>query len=206
MPCTIIDSYKQAPPAPQVQTIGSNGSTESIYPMYMYYKYGYFAFLYTNTELGGAKQITKIAFNMLNTAPNTYTVNNQSLTFFHANENQFPTNLRNNMTSLSTTWSISNETTVKSNFSWTITSADTWYEITLDTPFNYNGTDNLIIRWFNNFGTYLSGTASNPTSYGDYTGSFLSYNDYSDYITDVPLTGYGTRDSTFRPQIRITYI
>jgi len=205
MPCIILDSYKQAPPVPQELTIGSNSSTEAKYPMYKFYDYGYFAFLYTSTEMGGAKTISKIAFNMNNTSGSSYISIFQTLTFYHANESVLPGSLRNNMTSgTSTTWAISDETTTKSNFTWTITSVDDWYEIELDTPFNYNGTDNLLIRWFNNDGSYIGGTSSNPVSFGNNTGDFRAYYDYQD-TAPPSLTSFGTRDSTFRPQIRITY-
>ncbi len=205
MPCSFIDTYNFAPPAPQDQTIGSNSSTEPWAPQYKFYDYGYFAYLYTSAEMGGAKTISKIAFNMINTSGSTYTSNNQTLTFYHANESVLPSSLRNNMTSATSgTWTISDATTTKSNFSWTITSVDDWYEIELDTPFVYNGTDNLLIRWFNNDGSYIGGTSSNPKSFGNNTGDFRAYYDYQDGSAPS-LTSFGTRDSTFRPQIRITY-
>lgn len=195
-------------PTPQDLIIGNTSLSEAQYPTYYYYDYGVTAFIYTASELGGtAKTIQKIAFNMFNSSSSTRNANNQLLKLYHCNENEFPTNLRNNMTSsTSTTWNITNETTVKSNFSWTVTSVDQYYEIVFDTPFNYNGSDNLLIWWYNGDGSYILGTSSNPTSYGNSTGSlFQSYNDFQD-TTPPSLTDFGTRDSTFKPQIKITYI
>ena len=191
------------------KTIGTGVVEEPIYPCYMYYDFGYFAQIYTKEELGIGQPIwiTGIRFNMFGNAVADKTVINQTLKLGQVNSNEFATNIQNGMIQQPFAgWSVSNLTTVKSNFIWTVPEDyDDWLEIPLDTPFQYDPTivdSNLLVLWENRDGSYLTG-ASTPYSKCSTSGSlFRSYYDYQD--GSMPLiTDYGTRDSTGRPNIQL---
>jgi len=190
--------------------IGSGTTNRPEYPCYFFYDYGYFAFIYLQSELGiGYKcNITGIRFEM-DATDATQTVNNQTLKLAQVSGNQFDINIRNDMTqSPAAGWSATNITTVKSNFTWSITSnTQQFYEILFDTPFKYDGSisshPNLLVIWENRDGTYLSGSQS-PWAECFTDGTFRSYYDYQD--SSMPnSTDYGTRASTGTPNIELIF-
>ena len=59
-----------------------------------------------------------------------------------------------------------------------------WTTITLDTPFEYNGTSNLLMTVDDNTNSYISGSSNSPQFYTYSTGSntaIYKYNDYTNY-------------------------
>jgi len=190
------------------KSVGTGTTNKPQYPCYFFYDYGYFAFIYLKSEIGVGRpvNITGIRFQMNATdAPQTNL--NQTLKLGQTNGNEFDSNIRNDMTqSPASGWLSNNITTVKSNFTWSITSnTQQFYEILFDTPFTYDPTDttypNLLIVWENRDGSYLGGSTS-PWSECFTTGSFRSYYDYQD-VSMPNSTDYGTIDSTGIPNIQL---
>lgn len=193
-------------------TIGTGTTNKPEYPMYFFYDYGYFAFIYQNNEMGVVSPvyITGIRFQM-NESGGLETAINQTLKLGQVNKNFFDINIRNDMTQVPLQpdpWVANNITNVKSNFTWSvINNPPTWTEIIFDTPFLYDPTSStyphLLIVWENRDGSYTSGSSS-PWS-ECFTGvGFRSYYDYADNAMP-PSTDYGTRDSSGTPNIQLIY-
>lgn len=191
------------------KTIGTGTINQPEYPTYMYYDYGYFGQIYTKIELGVGLPvwITGVRFHMVGDTVVNKTAVNQTLKLGQVNSSQFATNVQNGMIQNPFAgWSVSNLTTVKSNFIWTVLEDyNNWLEIPLDTPFKYDPTiadSNLLVLWENRDGSYLTGS-STPYSKCSTSGSlYRSYYDYQD--GSMPsITDYGTRDSTGRPNIQL---
>ena len=191
------------------KTIGTGTISQSKYPTYEYYDYGYFGQIYTNLELGVGQPvwITGVRFHMVGDSVDDKTSVNQTLKLGQVNSSEFATNIQNGMIQQPFAgWSVSNLTTVKSNFIWTvIEDYNDWLEITLDTPFQYDPTisnSNLLLLWENRDGSYLSNSLT-PSSKCSTSGSlYRSYYSFSD--GSMPsITAYGTRDNTGRPNIEL---
>jgi hypothetical protein len=190
------------------KTVGVGLTNIATQPMYSYYDFGYFGNIYTAEELGigGSVWITGIRYYMNNTGGAIYVSDNQTIKMGHCNKPEFLSNVRNNFTQVpldsANPFTSNGITPVKSNFSWTITSSDQWYELVLDTPFQYNpALGNLLIIWENRDGGYILGTSSNPSSYCSTNGSYRTYYDYQD--NSMPDEGdAGTRLSTGRPNVQ----
>jgi hypothetical protein len=206
----MLNSYIIVPPAPFDVTIGSGTINQPEYPMYMFYDYGYFAFIYKNSEinLSSTVNITGIRFQMKETG-GTESMTNQTLKLGQVNQALFDINIRNDMTQSPlqpTPWLTNNLMTVKSNFTWTVNNnPPTWTEVLFSTPYLYNPNDttypHLLIVWKNNDGSYNSGS-STPYSECFSDGTARSYYDYQDNSMP-PSTAYGTRDSTGTPNIQL---
>lgn len=189
------------------KNIGLGTSTRAFYPAYMFYEYGYFAFIYSKLELGAGQPvwITGIRFNMVGDAVITKTIANQTLKMGQVNSTEFATNIQNGMIQQPFSgWSASNISIVKSNFVWSVPEDNNgWIEIPLDTPYQYdptNANSNLLVVWENRHGTYYSGNTTPAARITN--GGFRSYYDYQD--NSMPLvTDYGTRDSVGRPNIQL---
>ena len=192
------------------KSIGTGTTNRPEYPCYFFYDYGYFAFIYLRSELGiGAKcNISGIRFEM-DATDSPQTNINQTLKLAQVSGNQFEINIRNDMTqSPAAGWSATNITTVKTNFTWSITSnTQQYYEILFDTPFKYDGSisthPNLLVIWENRDGSYLGGSTS-PWSECFTDGTFRSYYDYQDN-TMPNSTDYGTRASNGIPNIELIF-
>ena len=179
--------------------IGFGTSNKYTYPAYGLYDYSKSMFIYTQSELGSSKNITEIEFQIGGyTVP--YTYNGQYLQLAHTTDNEFGTNVKVDLTNLNN----SNLTIVKNNFTFTI-STNGWTTISFDTPFNYNGIDNLLIIWENWDGSWSSGYGYSESVFDNCScaSDYLSWYKYSD--NSFP-TGYGTRDKSYRPNIKISSV
>ncbi len=194
------------------QQIGSGTTNQPEYPIYMFYDYGYFAFIYKQSEMGVVSpvKITGIRYQMRETG-NQESMNLITVKMGQVNQPQFDVNIRNNMTQSPlepSPWIADGITTVKSNFTWTvINNPPDWTEVNFTTPFTYDPTDStyphLLIVWENRDGSYNSGSSS-PWSECFTDGTSRSYYDYADNNMP-PSTDYGTRDSTGTPNIQLIY-
>lgn len=122
--------------------IGEGTATDSYLPSYNYYKYGFSEQIYTADEIGGAGTITSIGFyNAGAEKTRSYDVY-----LAHTDKNAFTDG---------TDWvAISDDALV---FSGTVTMApDMWTTIYLTTPFEYNGTQNLLVVMDDNTGSYTN--------------------------------------------------
>ncbi len=99
-------------------------------------------YLYTPREVGGSGIITKLRLRRYYTGTTTVTCPNTTVKMGHTT-----------VSALTTTWAdnvengAGTEQTVLNNATITIPAADsgTWIDITLTTPFDYNGVDNLVV-------------------------------------------------------------
>lgn len=174
-------------------TIVSIGNGEGVVyqvPVNHYYKFGWSEMIYLKSEINTVGNITKIRFQCDPGSPTSYVAENQKIYMAHTTYSQLPNVVVKE--NAQTNYSSSNYMLV---YSGTITWTIGWVEIVLDTPFPWNNTDNLIIKYENREGTF---SASYPMFY--YTGktATVGYN-YQD--VSYP-TSDGTRDG-FRPNIKL---
>ena len=147
-------------------TIGGENSPFNYLPTYGLYKYSLSQQIYLASEVGGAGTITAIAFN--NSAYSM--TRNLDIYLKHTSKDAF---------SSQTDWE--SVTTSEKVFSGEVTFAATgWTAITLDTPFAYDGTSNLLLCVDDNSGQWAS---SYPIFYAYPTTNRALYccRDSSDY-------------------------
>ena len=174
-------------------TIGSGTSTNAYLPTYSYYNYSLTEQIYTAAEIGQAGTITAVAFKVSNSKSTTRTVD---LYMKHTTMTAF---------SSRTGW----ETLSSSDkvYSGSVTfSASGWTTITLDTPFEYNGTNNLIIGMDDNTGSYVSSSSNSPKFYVYSTSANRAlriYNDYTNY-DPASATSYSGTYVTSNNQVVLT--
>ena len=100
------------------------------------YYYNYSASIYLKSEIGSPLRISAISYYVGN-SPSSYVMNNQRIYLKHTTITEWSTGSEN-----PATYSKVYEGSVTWNGSG-------WNKITFDTPFDYNGTDNLIVYWEN---------------------------------------------------------
>ena len=150
--------------------IGEGTSTNSFLPSYSYYNYSYSQQLYTAEELAGAAELHSISFHI-----STYNANrNLSIYLMHTNASSVGTGI-----------DVSNAQLVYSQTG-TTTLAQGWNTFTFTNPFQYNGTDNLLVVVIDATGSY-----SSPYNYWTVHSvsgmSCYNYNDDNPYsISSLP--------------------
>ena len=168
-------------------TIGSGtGTTNGAYlPTYAYYNYSLSQQIYTSSEVGSAGTITKVAFKVSNSKSTT-----RELVIYmsHTSTSTF---------SSTSAWITQNNTNLV--FSGSVNfNASGWTIITLDTPFEYNGTSNLLLTVDDNTGSYVSSSSNSPSFYTYSTGgntALYLYNDNTNYAP-ASIASNGTRVTT----------
>jgi len=131
--------------------VGSGNESTSYIPAYGFYDYGWSRTIYLQSDLVNEMEIYTISYNVGNT-PNNYTMDNQSFYMKHTTD-----------TSIASTDYIDPATddTYELVFSGNLNyNGGGWYDIILDSAFDYNGTDNLEVLVLNNDGSYVG---SSPT-------------------------------------------
>ena len=166
-------------------TIGSGTSSNGYIPTFAYYNYTLSQQIYTSSEMGDAGTITKVAFKVSNSKS---TSRNIEIYLSHTTKSSF---------SSTSDW-VSQGTSYRV-FSGDVTfSASGWTTITLDTPFEYNGTSNLLLTVDDNTGSYVSSSSKSPKFYvystNDYTALY-KYNDDTNY-NPASMSASGTRLQT----------
>ena len=162
--------------------IGSGASASSYLPTYAYYNYSLTQQIFTSSEIGQAGTITAIAFKVGNNKSTTRTVD---VYLSHTTKSAFTGN---------TDWV--SQSTAYRVFSGSVTFASSdWTTITLDTPFEYDGTSNLLLTVDDNTGSYVSSSSNSPSFYvysaSGYT-SMYKYNDGTNY-DPASMSTSGTR-------------
>ncbi|MCQ2284218.1 MAG: fibronectin type III domain-containing protein [Bacteroidales bacterium] len=128
--------------APRDITVG-NGTTQSYeVPINNYYKYTYTQQIYTAQELEGAGQISSIAFDYAYTSPSTYK-NDVNIYMGHTTKSTF-----------SDTYDYIPANELQLVYSGSLNCSQGWNTFTLNAPFAYNGTDNLVVVVDDNSGDY----------------------------------------------------
>ena len=139
-----------------VVTIGDGTGTTYYGPYNSLWGYSYVEQVYTASEIGTAGTINAISFNMSSTDSQTNAVDvfmkNVSRTNFSGNTDWEPVTASDMV------------------FSGTVTFNNGWTTITLDTPFQYDGTSNLMIGMHE----YTSGYSTRYFYYTSVTGGLIS--------------------------------
>ena len=141
----------------EVVTIGEGTSTTYVTPFNSLWGYSFVEQIFTADEIGTAGTINSIGFNMQSTSTQT----NQVDVFMKAVTR----------TSFSSATDYEAVTASDMVFSGTVTFNNGWTTITLDTPFEYDGTSNLMIGMHE----YTSGYSTLYFYYTSATDKVLSY-------------------------------
>lgn len=164
-----------------------NGTVSTSYPPYSVWNYGWYSVIFTQAELGSAKSITKIAFDMTSIGPYNYT--NQKIYVKHTSNFIFGDASYENPESNGYT----------KVFDGSINYNQGWTEITFSAPFSYNGTNNLIIHYENRRG-------ASPYKNFNSTASVVNNNKSNGNDGSFPTgAGYLNPYPSSRPNIRIYY-
>ena len=164
--------------ADEVQ-IGDETGTTYYFPIDQYFNYSCTEQIYTADEIGTAGTINSISFYYNYGTP--YTANNVTMYLKHVSRSEF-------------VYTSDCEPLSVNDIVWTGSIAPTgagWYTFTLDTPFEYNGTDNLMVAFYD--GT--SGYAGNSYTWRQTespNSAYMALRYYSDNNNPDPynLSGY----------------
>ena len=162
--------------------IGDESNTNFYFPTYAYYKYSITQQIYTSEEIGQEKTIKAIGFKVSNLKSATRDID---IYIQHTNKNNFDEQKD---------WVIidSEET----SFSGQVTFlSEGWTYITLDTPFQYNGNNNLLICVCDNSGECVSSQTKSPKFYSHETESYKAIrfcSDVNNYNTTTVADVAGT--------------
>lgn len=174
-------------------TIVSIGSGDGIVyqvPVNHYYKFGWSEMIYLKSEINTAGNITKIRFQVEPSLPATYVAENQKIYMAHTTYATLPNvvvkeNAQSNYAS--SNYMLVYDGTINWNIG--------WVEIVLQTPFPWNNSDNLLIKYENREGTF---SANYPMFYYTAKTATVGYK-YQD-------ASYPTSDGTragFRPNLKL---
>lgn len=163
--------------------IGTEGNLIYQHPINYGSNYGKNAYIFTAAEMGAAKTITGVEV-YLRSWDTPVSFPNQVIKIGHVTQSEFDLDPDMNFADLS----VSGFITAKPSFTQSIPNNGVWYNITFNTPFVYNGVNNLLFVWENNWATtfYVTGgssymTATNRAAIKS-SGTF-------------PVSGNGTRSS-----------
>ncbi len=161
------------------KTIGSGSLTQNYAPAYGFYDYGWSNMLYLNAEIGGSGVIDTLKFDISNSVSG-YNMPNQKIYMANTSANTL-TSAKPDPSTMTLVYD--------GSVNW---SGPGWFDIILDTPFEYDGQGNLQIYYENRDGNYSSGYPTWVSS----SVSSLCYYDYQD--GSFPTT---TGSVTDRPNI-----
>jgi hypothetical protein len=175
-------------------TIGSGTNTSSNLPTNVWYKYTTSQQIYTQSEIGEAGTITAVSFQYNGNA----TSGSRTLDIYMTHTNS---------TTLSTWVAVTSASKVYTGTQ-TFTTAG-WYTITLDTPFEYDGTSNIMVTVDDNTGSYIG--SSGRAFYVYATGSTRAIYNQSDSYNVTPMSPqsgnyYTATTSTNNSQIKFTKV
>lgn len=146
--------------------IGTGTTTTNYVPLYGLYEYGWSNFIIDSDLIGMEIEINQIQFNVGNT-PAAYLTANQQIYFKNSTDAVVPATYTDPETAGFTL-------VYDGDITW---DGGGWQGVMLDTPFEYNGTDNLQIIWENNFGSWSSGY---PNFLSTDVGTNVGAYDYAD--------------------------
>ncbi len=168
--------------------IGSGESSRSDIPLNTYYKYSLTEQLYEAAEIGAIGTIKTIAFYIVTPDSSTRTID---IYMAHTNKTAFSS--YNDWVSMSDSDKV---------FSGTIYCGTTgWHELTLTTPFEYDGHSNLLIMVDDNTGSYTS-SGYFATFDGSNGSTLYIYNDNTNYSPESAAT-YGGSITTSKNQLKM---
>jgi len=188
--------------------ITGSGTSYHYIPVSYYYKYSIGCVLLDQSELGTAKQYTGLELHQANSRSKGLTVSNQYIKMYHTTANlmevffqalgSFGVNLT--LVNANPNMPVTDETLVHSG-SWTKSGVSGWKALNFNTNnFCYNGTDNVLIFWVNDWGQYST------SYYPRWSASSLTADtnrgayDYDDYTAPTSATR-----SSQRPHLKLMY-
>ena len=173
-----------------IVSIGGGEVSDYNVPANHYYKYGWTDMIYLQSEINTVGSITKIRFQVDPLSSIPYTATNQKIYMGHTTLSSFPSSTvkENAQTNyVSSDYTLVYDGTVN----WTVG----WVEIVLQTPFPWNNTNNLLIKWENRHGSW---TSDEPYFYYTSKTNTVAYK-----VLDASYpTANGVRGS-LRPNIKI---
>ncbi|MBO7492506.1 MAG: fibronectin type III domain-containing protein, partial [Bacteroidales bacterium] len=178
--------------SPEV-VVGTGTSASNYSPFNNYYKNSRNDMIYLASEIGQAGPITSIAFKVVGTA--NLATNSINIYLAHTTKTTF---------SGTSDWTPANELTlVYSSESQTIGSTAGWETYNFDVPFEYNGTDNLVVvvtKSVSNYNSSLTYQYTNQSNRLLYRRS-----DSNTAYTDITNTSAGSR-TYYVPNITLTIL
>ena len=181
--------YQKGSSGSTIVSIGGGEVSDYNVPANHYYKYGWTDMIYLQSEINTTGNITKIRFQVDPTTSIPYTATNQKIYMGHTTSSTLPSIVKENT---QTNYVSSDYTLVYSGtVGWTVG----WVEIVLQTPFPWNNTNNLLIKWENRNNAY---TFDEPYFYYTSKTNTVAYK-----VLDASYpTADGVRGS-LRPNIKI---
>ena len=182
--------YQKGSSGSTIVSIGGGELSDYNVPANHYYKYGWTDMIYLQSEINTVGSITKIRFQVDPLTAIPYTATNQKIYMGHTTLSSFPSStVKENA---QTNYVSSNYTLVyDGTVNWTVG----WVEIVLQTPFPWNNTNNLLIKWENRHGSW---TFDEPYFYYTSKTNTVAYK-----VLDASYpTADGVRGS-LRPNIKI---
>lgn len=174
----------------QVIEVGTTGGTDARYnPLYEFYEYYWTGQILEQSDINLSGLVRKIAFYQQKTSATEYTINDLTIKMGHIGSNIFPVAaVKEDFTQIP---GVSNLATVFDG-TFVRTAGVGWKEITLDTEFSYNNTDNLIIKFEYKNGAYKSPSSQSAEwSYDSRSnGSALEYSASAYPTTDGARQNY----------------
>lgn len=166
--------------------IGTASTTNQSLPIEPYYGYTFSQSIYDQTEVGAAGQISKIGWNYTG---GSWTDN---IVIYMANTTK-------TTYSGTTDWVASGSLTQV--YSGPISVGSGWVEITLTTPFNYDGSSNLLIAVDENTSGYHSSSDEFYNTFCTGNKSIVYYSDGTNPDPSAPPTASGIK--AYRPNVRL---
>jgi len=182
--------YQKGSSGSTIVSIGGGELSDYNVPANHYYKYGWTDMIYLQSEINTVGSITKIRFQVDPLTAIPYTATNQKIYMGHTTLSSFPSStVKENA---QTNYVSSNYTLVYDSIvNWKVG----WVEIVLQTPFPWNNTNNLLIKWENRHGGW---TSDEPNFYYTSKTNTVAYK-----VLDASYpTADGVRGS-LRPNIKI---
>lgn len=132
--------------------VGTGTTTTYMLPMNTFYNYSYSQQIYTATEIGNLEgRIPCIGFQYIYGTPQT-----KNFKIYMGNTNKSSFSSGTDWVALSDMFLV-----FDGDYTFTNTGVDNWVNIPLTTPFEWDGTSNIVVAVLNNTGSYVS--SSNPT-------------------------------------------
>ena len=162
----LADSITFTVSMPTFIQVGNGTSTNYELPLNNYYNYSYTQQLVTASEMGNAPAtLTGIDFQYAYSSPST--AKSSGVTIYMANTTT---------SSLASSFVPYNSSTFQAVYSGNLNCTQGWNHFQFTTPFNYNGTGNLLIAVVDNAGDY----DGNSYTFYTHTASNMAHHDYND--------------------------
>lgn len=176
-PAHVVDTIETA----EYLQVGTGSETSSELPTNTYYNYSYSQQLFTSYEMGGQRTIYTVSFYYSDNSIESF---NRNLILYMGHTSKYEYDYNND-------WVKSNLVNVSSQ-NVLIEGESGWITFVLRTPFNYNGTDNLVVAVKDISENYV-GSLKFQCSMSEYESAIYESND-SHAIYNLNAT-YGTKTS-----------